>query len=169
MWVKRTNRPPGLWALGNKRLQAPTFQTLGIIMKVFPLGLGLTVRWAYRIKVPQPTSWWQSCNIIKIPVSLYMCGWVPLLFTGNYHEVVNQLCACGLSHFSHVELFATLLTPTRLLCPWDSPGKNTGMSCHFLREGHSGSYPHLKATVLRSGWLDGPALFAVWNHSTTVS
>ena len=22
--------------------------------------------------------------------------------------------------------------PTRLLCPWDSPGKNTGMCCHFL-------------------------------------
>ena len=24
------------------------------------------------------------------------------------------------------------LKPTRLLCPWDSPGKNTGVSCHFL-------------------------------------
>ena len=22
--------------------------------------------------------------------------------------------------------------PTRLLCPWDSPGKNTGVDCHFL-------------------------------------
>ena len=22
--------------------------------------------------------------------------------------------------------------PTRLLCPWDSPGKNTGAGCHFL-------------------------------------
>ena len=24
------------------------------------------------------------------------------------------------------------LQPNRLLCPWDSPGKNTGMDCHFL-------------------------------------
>ena len=24
------------------------------------------------------------------------------------------------------------LQPTRLLCPWDSPGKNTGLGCHFL-------------------------------------
>ena len=24
------------------------------------------------------------------------------------------------------------LRPTRLLCPWDSPGKNTGVGCHFL-------------------------------------
>ena len=25
-----------------------------------------------------------------------------------------------------------ILQPTRLLCPWDSPGKNTGVGCHFL-------------------------------------
>ena len=24
------------------------------------------------------------------------------------------------------------LQPSRLLCPWDSPGKNTGVDCHFL-------------------------------------
>ena len=24
------------------------------------------------------------------------------------------------------------LQPTRLLCPWDSPGKNGGVGCHFL-------------------------------------
>ena len=24
------------------------------------------------------------------------------------------------------------LQPTRLLCPWDSPGKNTGVGCYFL-------------------------------------
>ena len=24
------------------------------------------------------------------------------------------------------------LQPTRLLCTWDSPGKNTGVGCHFL-------------------------------------
>ena len=27
------------------------------------------------------------------------------------------------------------LQPTRLLCPWDSPGKNTGVRCHFLLQG----------------------------------
>ena len=25
--------------------------------------------------------------------------------------------------------------PGRLLCPWDSPGKNTGVGCHFLLQG----------------------------------
>ena len=27
------------------------------------------------------------------------------------------------------------LWPTRLLCPWDSPGNNTGVGCHFLLQG----------------------------------
>ena len=27
------------------------------------------------------------------------------------------------------------LSPVRLLCPWDSPGKNTGAGCHFLFQG----------------------------------
>ena len=27
------------------------------------------------------------------------------------------------------------LLPTRLLCPWDFLGKNTGVGCHFLLQG----------------------------------
>ena len=38
-----------------------------------------------------------------------------------------------LSRFSHVRLCATQRRqPTRLPRPWDSPGKNTGVGCHFL-------------------------------------
>ena len=33
-----------------------------------------------------------------------------------------------------VQLFVTP-QPARLLCPWDSPGKNTGVGCHFLLQG----------------------------------
>ena len=37
-----------------------------------------------------------------------------------------------LCHLSCVQLFGTHgLQPTRLLCPWDYPSKNTGMSCQF--------------------------------------
>ena len=32
-------------------------------------------------------------------------------------------------------LVSSPLWPTRLLCPWDSPGKNTGVGCHALRQG----------------------------------
>ena len=38
-----------------------------------------------------------------------------------------------LSRFSRVRFCATpRQQPTRLLRPWDSPGKNTGVGCHFL-------------------------------------
>ena len=38
-----------------------------------------------------------------------------------------------LSRFSRVRLCATSeRQPTRLRHPWDSPGKNTGVGCHFL-------------------------------------
>ena len=30
------------------------------------------------------------------------------------------------------------LQPARLLCPWDSPGKITGVDCHLLLQGTSG-------------------------------
>ena len=29
------------------------------------------------------------------------------------------------------------LQPPRLICPWDSPGKNTEVGCHFLLQGIS--------------------------------
>ena len=38
---------------------------------------------------------------------------------------------------SCVQLFVTLWTVacTRLLCPWDFLGKNSGVGCHFLLQG----------------------------------
>ena len=41
-----------------------------------------------------------------------------------------------LSRFNCVPLFGPYgPQPARLLCPWDSPGKNTGIGCHFLLQG----------------------------------
>ena len=46
---------------------------------------------------------------------------------------IIKLLLLLLSHFSCVLLCATPRTqPTRLPRPWDSPGKNTGVGCHFL-------------------------------------
>ena len=53
------------------------------------------------------------------------------------HELINHafvresLCVCEL--LSRIRLFVTPWTVAlRLLCPWKSPGKNTGMDCHSL-------------------------------------
>ena len=48
----------------------------------------------------------------------------------KYHAIDYMLL---LSRFSRVRLCATPETAAqRLPCPWDSPGKNTGVGCHFL-------------------------------------
>ena len=44
-----------------------------------------------------------------------------------------MLCYAMLSHFSCVRLCVTPQTAAHQAPhPWDSPGKNTGVSCHFL-------------------------------------
>ena len=49
----------------------------------------------------------------------------------NKSELLTLLLL--LSHFSHVRLCVTPQTAaTRHPRPWDSPGKNTGVGCHFL-------------------------------------
>ena len=62
-----------------------------------------------------------------------------------------------LSRFSNVRLFATLWT-ARLFCPWDSPGKNTGVGYHALLQGifpTQGLYPRLLCLLhWQAGFLD---------------
>ena len=43
------------------------------------------------------------------------------------------------------------LQPTRLLCPWDSPGRNTGVGCHVL-QGNLPS-PGIKPGLLHCRWI----------------
>ena len=42
---------------------------------------------------------------------------------------MNSLSCVGL-------LGSNGLQPPRLLCPWDFPGKSTGVGCHFLLQGN---------------------------------
>ena len=44
-------------------------------------------------------------------------------------------CCCCLVAKSCLTLQPHGLQPIRLLCPWDFPGKNTGVGCHFLLQG----------------------------------
>ena len=43
-------------------------------------------------------------------------------------------CYCSVAK-SYMTLCDPMDQPTRLLCPWDFPDKNTGVSCHFLLQG----------------------------------
>ena len=49
--------------------------------------------------------------------------------------------------------------PTRLLCPWDSPGKNSGVGCHCLFQGiflTQGSILHCRQTVYQLSHQGSP-------------
>ena len=54
------------------------------------------------------------------------------------------------------------LQPTRLLHPWDFPGKNTGVSCHFLlqetfpTQGLNPGLPHCRQTLYRLSHQGSP-------------
>ena len=51
---------------------------------------------------------------------------------------IELLCVCVVQVFSTqcVQLFATPWTiPARILCPWNSPGKNTGVGSHSFLQG----------------------------------
>ena len=43
------------------------------------------------------------------------------------HQAIQAAAAA-----KSLQLCLTLCNLTRLLCPWDSPGKNTGVGCHLF-------------------------------------
>ena len=52
---------------------------------------------------------------------------------GCYKVLLGQvLCYCLVSKLCPTPLQPQGLEPARLLCPWDFPGKNTGVGCHAL-------------------------------------
>ena len=58
---------------------------------------------------------------------------IPCLDTFRLLFWLKPMLLLQLSHFSHVQtLRPHRQQPTSLLCLWDSPGKNTGVGCHFL-------------------------------------
>ena len=46
-----------------------------------------------------------------------------------------RCCVCEVSSVMSDSLWPDGLWPSRLLCPWASPGKNTGVGCHALLKG----------------------------------
>ena len=83
------------------------------------------------------------CNLITEVTSQYSCH---ILLVKSKSLDPPTLKERGLHKGANSSLLLLLLTrsvvsdsvqphrwqPTRLLCPWDSPGKNTGVGCHCL-------------------------------------
>ena len=69
------------------------------------------------------------------------CHGIYLTHKSNHHHypfqwfqqlLVTVAAAAAKSHQSYPTVRPRRRQPNRLLCPWDSPGKNTGVGCHFL-------------------------------------
>ena len=84
-----------------------------------------------------PTSWnfvkikWVNiCKALRTMLETCLCH------INIYYLYRKYFYWCVLSHLSCVQLFVTLWTVAcHNLCPWDSPGQNTGVGCHFLFHG----------------------------------
>ena len=46
--------------------------------------------------------------------------------------MLHAACRCQVASVVSNSARPHGLQPTRLLCPWDSPGKNIGVGCYFL-------------------------------------
>ena len=76
----------------------------------------------------------------------YTAKWFSCLFQVCFHYRLLQYikyssqycccccccCCCCITSVVSDSVRPHRRQPTRLLCPWDIPGKNTGMVCHFL-------------------------------------
>ena len=60
--------------------------------------------------------------------------WV-LEFNLQYPRIVKMCCAMLSRSVVPNSLRPHGLQPARLFCPWDSPGRNTGVGCHALLQG----------------------------------
>ena len=121
---------------------------------------------------------YQNCSLYNMHIDVFYT-WAHLIFTaiiwgGCYHcssftdekicaqtgQSTSQLVSgrkwkkvkWSRSAMSH-SLWPHRLQPTRLLCPWDFPGKNTGVGSHFLlqgvfpMQGSNPGLPHWRQTL----------------------
>ena len=62
----------------------------------------------------------------KLEVLAFQNGWFSVTI------YITCCCCCCVASVMSDSVRPQRRKPTRLPCPWDSPGKNTGVGCHFL-------------------------------------
>ena len=110
-----------------------------------------------------------SASVSVLPMSIQ--GWFPLGWTGlislQSKGLLRVFKLMIIPYFYGGGLVAklcpTVATPwalaCRLLYPWDSPGKNTGVGCHFLLQGIFPSRVSCTAGRFFTKWATREALF----------
>ena len=111
------------------------------------LGLANLKLWLYGILGTDQqigSSWWGTRKPWKNPICSQVVSTAEALSASNVEALGSPVCS-SVNTFSERETAAAAKSlqscptvrpqrrqPTRLPRPWDSPGKNTGLGCHFL-------------------------------------
>ena len=75
----------------------------------------------------------ELCGQCGISISVSPFFWLALAL--NVYSCSSIACCCCCCYVTSVvsdSVRPHRRQPIRLPCPWDSPGKNTGVGCHFL-------------------------------------
>ena len=133
------------------------------------------------IKQPHNIIWHISREIIKQMGKrlIYMLSWVGVpwkqtlrpSFTcmkfPSEHPRVQQGTGVGDASVAHLcpSLQPHGLQPTRLLCPWDSLGKSTGVGCHFLLRSRQAAKANCDAVATEASGGSSRAGMALQSYS----
>ena len=116
--------------------------------------------WIWKLKVPMSRRP-RSLQEVKILVLQHLCiesvTWQFDNESSRLDNIWKRFIACvsGLTIMPD-SLHPSRLYPDRVLCPWDSPGKNTGACCHFLLQENipdSGIKPVYPVSSALAGWF----------------
>ena len=88
----------------------------------------------------------------------------PACISGNCQFMYWWSLCCAVPSHSVMSnsLWLNGLLPARFLCPWDSPGKNTGVGCHFLlqaifpTQGLNPGLPHCRQILYHLSYQGSP-------------
>ena len=94
----------------------------------------------YLYFLAMPIGIFQRSKLVK---NLHMTVWLTFTFhfqrsktNVHTHTHTQNYISESVSHLVVPNsLWSHELQPTKLLCPWDFPGKDTGVVCHFLLQG----------------------------------
>ena len=132
-----SNKHPGLISIGTDSLDLPAVQgTLKSLVQHH--GLKASILQCSAFFIVQPSHpYLTTGKTIALTRQTFVGKVMSLLFNMLSRLNINFLPRSSEVKFlSHVRLFATPRTVAyQAPHPWDSPGKNTGVGCHFLLEG----------------------------------
>ena len=100
---------------------------------------------------PKPSQLPLSPNLVSLCKSPFTLSITPRVS-------LPVLCACSVASVVSDSLRPHALEPTRLLCPWDFPGKNTGVGHHALLQ-----------RIFPTQGSNPPLLHCKWMHSLPLS